>query len=88
MIEFLKFYADWCSPCHVIEPFVQELEKEYSGKVNFTKIDVDREGEQVTKFNVLSIPTMILLKNGKEVGRLVGAMSKQMIKSKIEAVLS
>ena len=81
MIELLDFYADWCPPCQQMKPVFEELEKEFEGKVNFRKIDVDKEVDEAAKFKVLSIPTFVILKDGKEVDRKVGALSKEVLKS-------
>lgn len=83
MVEVLKFFADWCGPCHVLNPIMDELEKEMGDKVAVKKIDVDKESEFASKNGVLSIPTLLILKDGKEVDRIVGVASKESIKSKI-----
>lgn len=76
MIELLDFYAEWCPPCKVMEPIVEELEKEFEGQVVFKKIDVDRNQAEASKYGVMSIPTYVILKDGQEVGRKMGASSK------------
>ncbi|MDP2670883.1 MAG: thioredoxin [bacterium] len=87
-VEFLDFYADWCGPCKVMEPTLEALEKELGDKVKITKIDVDSESEASMKYGVMSIPTYIVLKDGQEVERFVGATSKDILKTKIEAHLA
>ena len=77
MVELLDFYADWCPPCQQMRPVFEGLEKEFEGRVEFKKIDVDSEGEKAAEFKVLSIPTFVILENGQEVGRKVGALSKE-----------
>ena len=84
MIELLDFYADWCPPCKMMGPVFVELEKEFAGKVEFKKIDIDKEGEKAAEFKVMSIPTFVILKNGQEVSRKIGALSKEVLKSWIE----
>ncbi len=86
-VEFLDFYADWCGPCIIMDPVIEEIKKEYSGKVEIRKIDVDKNEEEPAKYGVMSIPTYILLKNGKEADRVVGAVPKQVLKNKVEAAL-
>lgn len=84
-VELLDFYADWCGPCKVMDPIIDELTSEWGDKVKLTRINVDTEQEKSTQHNVMSIPTYIVVKDGQEVERLVGAVPKQTIKSKIES---
>jgi len=88
MVELIDFYADWCGPCVVMEPIIEELEKETAGKVNIRKVDVDKDQEEASKYGVMSIPTYIILKDGKEVDRFIGSTSKESIVSKINAHVS
>jgi thioredoxin 1 len=70
---FVDFYADWCGPCHMIEPTIQALSEEYDGKVKFVKINIDNNQELSMKYDVMSIPTSILFENGMAKDSLVGA---------------
>lgn len=88
MVELLDFYADWCGPCVVMKPVLEELEKEMASTVKITKIDVDQKQEEASKYGVMSIPTYVILKDGKEVDRFIGATSKQDVVSKLNAHLS
>ena len=88
MVELIDFYADWCGPCVVMEPVIEELEKEMAGKVNIRKVDVDKDQEEASKYGVMSIPTYIILKDGREVDRFIGSTSKESIVSKINAHVS
>ena len=88
MVELIDFYADWCGPCVVMEPVIEELEKEMAGQVNIRKVDVDTDQEEASKYGVMSIPTYIILKDGKEVDRFIGSTSKESIVSKINAHVS
>ena len=73
----VDFYADWCGPCKMSEPVLEELSLSYQDKVVFVKLNVD-ENQKVTKdYDVMSIPTTILFKDGKELGRQIGFASKQ-----------
>ncbi len=87
MIEVIDFYADWCGPCIVMKPVIEELEKELAGKVKFTGIDVDKDQETSGKYGVMSIPTYIVLQNDEEKDRIVGATSKEELSSKIKSYL-
>lgn len=80
MYEFLDFYADWCGPCHAMHPIIEEAEKEFLGKVKFSKIDIDKNQTLAEKYGVMSIPTYIIVKDGVEVERKVGMMLKDSLK--------
>lgn len=76
MVKLLDFWAVWCQPCKIMEPIIEELEKELKGKVEIEKINVDEKPQEAAKFGVMSIPTYIILKEGKEVGRKIGVTAK------------
>jgi len=80
----VDFWASWCSPCKMIAPHVEELAKEYAGKMKVGKVDVDVNSKIATQYGVMSIPTIIFLKKGKVMGQLVGGVSKLDLKRKIE----
>ena len=75
-MKLLDFWAAWCGPCKVMEPVIEELEKELEGKVEIVKINVDDKPDEAAKYGVMSIPTYIVLKDDKEVGRKIGVTSK------------
>jgi thioredoxin 1 len=75
----IDFWATWCGPCRALAPTIVELAAEYAGKALIGKLDVDQNPETAEKFQVFSIPTMILFKDGKEVDRLVGLCPKSKI---------
>lgn len=77
-------WAPWCGPCRMIHPIVDELAKEMQGKVVFGKLNVDNNQATATKYGIMSIPSLLVFKEGKLVDRIVGAMPKPMLKSKIE----
>ncbi|MBI2034919.1 MAG: thiol reductase thioredoxin, partial [Candidatus Levybacteria bacterium] len=68
---------EWCGPCKFMEPLIEDLEKELSGKVTFEKINVDENQDKAAKYQVMSIPTYIFLKDDKEVDRIIGATAKE-----------
>ena len=78
-LVFVDFWANWCGPCRALAPTIVELAKEYSGKVTIGKLDVDENPATAEKFQVFSIPTMIVFKDGKEAERLVGLCAKKNI---------
>ena len=73
----VDFWAEWCGPCKQIDPVIREIAVEKAGALTIAKLNVDDEGDVAMRFSVMSIPTMILFKNGSEVQRLVGARGKQ-----------
>ncbi len=72
----VDFWASWCGPCQMVSPIVDELAEEYKGKLKVGKVNVDEESEIASNFAIVSIPTVILFKNGKVEERLVGAYPK------------
>jgi len=78
-------WAAWCAPCRAIAPIVDELAKEYSGKVVFGKLNVDENPETTQRFGVMAIPTLLLMKDGQEVDRVVGIIPKSQLEAKVNA---
>ena len=78
-------WAAWCAPCRAIAPVVEQLAKEYSGKVVFGKLNVDENPETQQKFGIMAIPTLLVMKNAEEVDRIVGALPKSELQEKIDA---
>lgn len=83
----VDFWAPWCGPCRMISPVVEELSEEYQDKVLICKCNVDDNDEAPLKYAVRNIPTLLFFKDGKLVDRLVGAVSKQDIVNKLNALL-
>ncbi len=83
----MDFFATWCGPCKMLTPIFESLSREMSDTVDFAKIDIDRSLEVAQEYKIVSVPTMIIFKNGKEVQRIVGFVPKEQIKSKIKAHL-
>ena len=75
----VDFWAEWCGPCKAIAPVLEELAKEYSGKLKIAKVDVDSNTEIPKKYNIRGIPTLMLFKNGNMEAMKVGAMSKSQL---------
>jgi thioredoxin 1 len=80
----VDFWAEWCMPCRMIAPIVEELAKEYAGKVVFGKLNTDESPEIASRYGISAIPTLIFFKNGKPVDQIVGAMPKSEIKRWVE----
>lgn len=73
----VDFYADWCGPCKMMAPVIEELAEELQGKAKVGKINVDESTDTATQYDIMSIPTIIIFKNGKEVKRFIGVRDKQ-----------
>jgi thioredoxin 1 len=81
-------YADWCAPCRMIAPIVQEFAQDYSGRVAFGKVDVDHNPQVAMQFGIRSIPTLMFFKNGQLVDQVIGALPKHVLKQRVEALLA
>lgn len=79
----VDFWAEWCGPCRMIAPVLEKMAEDYASGLKIAKLDVDNNPESAIDFGVLSIPTMILFKDGKEVERFVGYMPKERLLNKI-----
>lgn len=87
MVKLIDFYADWCGPCIIMKPVVEELEKELAGKIQVEKINVDENPKKTEEFQVFSIPTYVILKEDKEVERFIGATGKDRLLRILEKYL-
>ena len=81
----VDFWAEWCGPCKVIGPIVSEISEELNGKLKVTKINVDDAQDLAGKYQIMSIPTLLLFKGGEMVEQIVGAMPKEQLLEKINA---
>ncbi len=83
----IDFWAEWCGPCRMIGPIIEELSKEYEGKAIIGKVDVDANTEVAQKFLIRNIPTVLFVKNGEVVDKQVGVVPKNVLEGKLEALL-
>ena len=83
----VDFWAEWCGPCKVISPIVDEIANELSAKLKVTKVNVDEAQELAIKYGVMSIPTLLVIKDGKVASQIVGAMPKDQLLAKINPYL-
>src|SRR3989338_6385071 len=83
----VDFWATWCGPCRALAPTIETLAKDYDGKVKFCKVDVDENPNNAAEFGVRSIPTLILFKDGKPMGQLVGNLPRASIEEMITKAL-
>lgn len=87
-LMLVDFWAPWCGPCRMVSPTIEQLAREYSGRVAFGKVNVDENQMIAASFGIQSIPTMIIFKNGKVVDMMIGAMPKGQIEMKLKQQLS
>lgn len=83
----VDFWAEWCGPCKMIAPILEELAKEYAGKIKFTKLNVDENSQTPAKYGIRGIPTLILFKGGNAEATKVGALSKSQLTTFLDGVL-
>ncbi|MCZ2393445.1 MAG: thioredoxin [Chitinophagales bacterium] len=86
-VAMVDFWAEWCGPCRMVGPIVEELSNEYEGKALVGKCDVDEYGDVAAQFGIRSIPTILFFKNGELVDRVVGAVPKAQLKGKLDGLL-
>jgi thioredoxin 1 len=84
----VDFWAPWCAPCRMVSPTVEELAKEYQGRMKFLKLNTDENPDIASKYNIMGIPTLMFFKDGRSVDSIVGAVPKQQLKSKIDSLLA
>lgn len=84
----IDFWAEWCAPCHAVEPIFEKIANKYQGKAKFARFDVDKAPELPPSLGVVSIPTILIIRNGQVLGRIVGAQSAEKIESQIVSYLN
>jgi thioredoxin 1 len=82
----VDFWAEWCGPCQMMGPIIEGLAKELEGKYKIGKLNVDENRETASKYGIMSIPTLIIFKDGKEAKKLVGLQSKESLKEELEKI--
>lgn len=86
-LTVIDFWAEWCGPCRAIGPVIEELSKDYAGKVNIGKVNVDQNPQLSVNFGITSIPAILFVKGGQVVDKQVGAVPKSVLEKKIQANL-
>ncbi|MEM0090099.1 MAG: thioredoxin [Nitrososphaerota archaeon] len=82
-LAVVDFWAEWCAPCRMLAPVIKELAKEYAGKITFGKLNVDENPKTAMKFGIMSIPTLIVFKDGQPVDMIIGAVPKRQIEVRL-----
>lgn len=82
-LVLVDFFATWCGPCQRLSPVLEDLQEDFDGKAKFFKLDIDESRALARKYSVMSVPTMIVLKDGNPVDRMIGYMSPEDIKTKL-----
>ncbi|OGH37593.1 MAG: thioredoxin [Candidatus Levybacteria bacterium RIFCSPLOWO2_01_FULL_38_21] len=83
----VDFWAPWCAPCRIVSPIIEELAKEYEGKLKVGKVNVDENPNSASRFGIMSIPSILIFRNGEPVKTMIGAQSKENYKKTIQEVL-
>ena len=83
----VDLWATWCRPCLMVAPILDELAEEYNGRVSFVKVDVDQNPKTATRYGIMSIPTLLIFKNGEPLSHIVGVRPKEELKRSLDAVL-
>ena len=86
-VALVDFWAPWCGPCQMQGPIIDKLAKEYDGRAKVCKINVDDNSDSAAKFGVMSIPSLIIFKDGKKVQQFVGVQSEEKLKSALDALM-
>ncbi len=84
----VDFWAEWCTPCHMLTPTIEELSKEYDGKVKFGKMNVDENIKTPSTFSIMSLPTVVIFKGGKPMASVVGVQGKDTFKKALDEALA
>lgn len=83
-VVLVDFFAEWCGPCKMIAPTIEELGNEMKGKAKVFKVDIDKSGDLAEKYEIMGVPTLMIFKNGKAIDKIVGFQPKEILKTKLE----
>ena len=88
LLVLVDFWAEWCGPCHALEPVVEELAKEYDGKVKFVKLDTEQNFDIPARYGIRSLPTLLVFKGGQQVDQIMGLRPKTDLKRSLDKALA
>lgn len=83
----IDFWASWCMPCLIMSPVIEEMSEKFRGKINFAKVNVNENKSLASKFDIMSIPCLIVFKEGKEVGRVIGNLPSEQLEEKLRKLV-
>lgn len=86
-LVLVDFWAVWCGPCRMVAPTVEELAKEYSGKLKVVKLNTDENPDIASRYKIMGIPTLMFFKNGEKIDQIVGAVPKPQLKAKLDSLI-
>ena len=86
-VAVVDFFAEWCMPCVMMAPVIEELSEKFKGKIFFAKVNVDDNQKLSQKFKVLSIPTLVIFKKGEEAGRIIGSLQADALEERIKKIV-
>ena len=87
-LVLVDFWAVWCGPCRMVAPIVDEISKEYAGKLKVLKLNTDENADVAARYKIMGIPTLMFFKNGERVDQVVGAVPKAQLKTKVDSLLA
>jgi thioredoxin 1 len=87
-LVLVDFWAVWCGPCRMVAPIVDEISKEYAGKLKVVKLNTDENADVAARYKIMGIPTLMFFKNGERVDQVVGAVPKAQLKTKVDSLLA